>query len=323
MFWNKKNRRPELEMRAPKKRRSFFEKKEEELSDPLFSRMIFRLLTFVFIGATFYVLFLSSFLEIKKISLEGIAELKYEDVYRKINESFSGKYFYCIPKNNLILISKNKTKRDLLENFKKISNIDIQKSFPDGIRIKIAERKSLLVWCSGGSCHIIDKNGYAFAVADFESEEVKQNNLLTVRDNSGKVVNIGEKVLDESYIDFVVSLNEKILKETEITIVQEYRTGSRIAEEVKTKTEEGWEIYFSTSLPMKNSIQTLKTFLDKEIDKDKRSKLEYIDLRAENKVYYKFKDEEENMDGEQENGQENQVRPAEQEVKKDSEKKKN
>lgn len=292
MFWKKKNKRIELELRAPKKRRSFFEKKEKNLANPVFARIIFRILFFVFVGAIVYILFFSSFLEIKKVLLEGIAELNYEDVYQKTREPLSEKYFYFIPKNNLILISKNEIERKLLENFKKISEVNVQKNFPDVIVIKITERKALLVWCSGDLCYIVDKNGYAYTEADFESEEVKQNNLLSVRDNSAKPIKIGEKVLDEDYIDFIVSIKDKLARETGVAVNGEYQTGSKIADEVKVKTEEGWEIYFSSGLPMENSLRTLKIFMDKEINQENRYKLEYIDLRAENKVYYKFRDEE-------------------------------
>jgi len=313
MFWNKKkNKRVEIELRAPKKRRSFFEKKEDDLPDPLFPRMIFRLLVFVFIGATAYVLFFSPFLEVKTVSLRGIAELKYEDVYRKINENFSGKYLYFIPKNNLILISKNKTERNLLESFKKISDVNIRKNFPDGIVVEITEREALLVWCAN-TCYIIDNNGYAYTEADFASEEIRQNNLLSIRDDSGKPVDIGRRVLGEDYIDFIISLKEEVLRGSGITIANEYRTGSRIAEEVKVRTEEGWEIYFSSRLPIENSVRTLKTFLDKEIDQEKRSKLEYIDLRAENKVYYKFKEEEKEENKDQENTENNSENKEEKE----------
>lgn len=304
MFWKKKNKRIELELRAPKKRKSFFEKKEKNISNPVFARIIFHLLVFVFVGAIIYILFFSSFLEIKKVSIEGIAELNYENVYQKSREPLSEKYFYFIPKNNLILISKNEIEKKLLENFKKISEADVQKNFPDTIVVKITERKALLVWCSGDPCYIVDKNGYAYTGADFESEEVKQNNLLSVRDNSAKPIKIGEKVLDEDYIDFIISIKDKLEREIGVTVNGEYQTGSKIADEVKVKTEEGWEIYFSSGLSMENSLRTLKIFLDKEIDQEKRFKLEYIDLRAENKVYYKFK-EEKNENKDQNNKEDN------------------
>jgi len=293
MFWSKKkNKRIELELRAPKKRKSFFEKKEKKVSNSVFSRIIFRFILLVFMGATAYILFFSSFLEIKRISLEGISELKYEDVYMKISEKLSGEYLHFIPKNNLILISRSKIGKEVSDSFKKISNVEVKKIFPDGIAIKIVERKALLVWCSAGPCYIIDENGYAYTWTDFESDEIKQNNLLSIIDNSGKPVTVGEKVLDEEYMKFVIALRDELDKETGIKISNEYHVGSRIAEEVRVRAEEGWEIFFSTSLPMENSIQTFKTFLEKEMmDKDK-SKLEYIDLRAENKVYYKFRDEE-------------------------------
>lgn len=322
MFWKKKNKRVEIELRAPKKRRSFFEKKEKNLSNPVFSKIIFRFLVLIFIGATGYILLFSPFLEIKKISLEGINELKYEDVYNKISENFSGKYLHFISKNNLILISENKIKKEIAGSFKKVSNVEVQKNFPDGIIVRITERKALLVWCSNDSCFIIDEKGYAYTEADFESEEIKQNNLLNLRDSSEKDVHIGEKVLDEDYINFVIALEEELLKETGVTITGEYQTGSRIAEEVKVQTHEGWGIYFSSSLPVKGSLRTLKTFLDKEIDQEKRGKLEYIDLRAENKVYYKFRDEEQTNADEAQASTETQ-QAVQQNSKKDDKKKKN
>lgn len=293
MFWNKKrSKRIDLELRAPKKRKSFFEKKEKKASSHFFSRIIFRLVFFIFISSLAYVLFFSPFLEIKKVYLEGISELKYDDVYQKIEGFLNEKYFRIISKNNFVIFPSEKIKTELRNNFKKISSVEIERIFPNEIKIKIVERKALLIWCSAGPCYIIDENGYAYTWTDFESDEVKQNNLLSIIDNSGKPVVVGEKILNEYYIKFVISLRDELEKETEIKITNEYHTDSKMAEEVKVKTEGEWEIFFSTTLPMEDSIQTLKTFLEKEmVDKD-RSKLEYVDLRAENKVYYKFKDEE-------------------------------
>ena len=324
MFWkkNKKIKRQNLEERAPRKRKSFFEKQEEKVPNKLFSKIIFRFVLLVFLGSVTYVLFFSPFLEIKKVDLEGIVELNYDDVYGKIGEILNKKDFRFISRSNLILLPSDRIKVQLQNDFKKISGVEIKKIFPDSVIVKIIERKALLMWCSAGPCYIVDENGYAYTWADFESEEVKQNNLLSIVDNSGKSFPAGEKILDEDYIKFVISLKDELEKETEIKITNEYHTDSKMAEEVRVKTEEGWEIFFSTALPMEDSIQTLKTFLEKEMaDKDK-SKLEYVDLRAENKVYYKFKNNEQNNSEETVNKTETQ-QPAQQNVKKDDKKKKN
>ena len=323
MFWRKKkNKRLKLELRAPKKRKSFFEKKEKKAPNPVFSKIIFRFVLLIFLGTVIYILFFSPFLEIKKISLEGISELNYDDVYGKINELLVKKEFGFISMNNFILLPSDKIKSELENNFKKISEVKIEKIFPDSIKIEITERKALLMWCSGGPCYIIDENGYAFAGVDFESEEIKQNNLLSIVDDSGKSVTIGDKILTSDYIGFVISLKDELDRETGIKITNEYETGFRTAEEARVKTEDGWGIFFSTNMPMSVSIQTLKTFLEKEMKDKDISKLEYIDLRAENRVYYKFKAEESKNNEEAQNDT-NTQQTGQQDAKKDDKKKKN
>ena len=320
MFGKKKNKRVDIELRAPKKRKSFFEKKEEKAPSHVFSRIIFRFVLLIFVGSVGYVLFFSSFLEIRKVRLVGISELNYGDVYGKIDELLAKKDFNFVSRKNFILFPSEKIKSELKNTFKKISEVRIEKIFPDSVVVEIVERKALLMWCSAGPCYVVDENGYAYVWADFESEEVKQNNLLSVIDNSGKPVAVGEKVLDGDYIKFVISLKDKLENETGIKINNEYGTQSKIAQEVRVKTEEGWGIFFSSNLSMEDSIQTLETFLEKEMaDKDK-SKLEYVDLRAENKVYYKFKDEEQADSNAQTNAENTQTGT---EAKKEDKKKKN
>ena len=262
---------------------------EEKNQNHVFSKIIFRLVFLIFVGVVVYVLFFSPFVEIKRVCLEGITELNYEDVNQKIKGFLEQKYFKFVAKDNFIIFPSNKLKAELLNDFKKISDIEIKKVFPDEITVKITERKALLIWCSAGPCYIVDENGYAYSWIDLESEEVKQNNLLSLIDDSGKTLDIGEKILDSEYIKSAILLKDELDKGTGIKIINEYRTGSRMAEEIKVKTEEGWEIYFSTRMSVEDSIQTLKTFLEKGIvNGDNKDDLEYIDLRAENRVYYKF-----------------------------------
>lgn len=321
MIWKKKQNRPDLSSRSPKKRKNFFEKKEELPQDPVVARAIFRILIIFFVASVAYILFFSPFLEIKDIQLKGTSEIKYEEVYQEIKMVLSGKYLRFIPKDNLIIFPKQEMGKSLLDKFKKINSIETKKHFPSGIEIEITERKTLFVWCSSGSCYIVDENGYAYMEADFNSEQIKQNHLVTLIDDSSKQVSIGDKVLQEEYINFVANLRDELRKETGLEVTDEFHTQSRIAEEAKVMTSEGWQIFFSSVIPIESSLQTLKTFLEKQINEESKSKLEYVDLRAENKVYYKFKDEEPKDGEETKDDPENQEQ-SKQEDKKDDNKKK-
>jgi len=269
-----------------------------------FFKIVYFLLLIAFFGVTVYVLIFSNFLQVNNINIQGTSELKYEDVYGKLEASISGKYFVFIPKDNFIIISSKRIKKDLSEEFRKIRSVEVKKTFPDRIDVKIEERKALIVWCAGSSCYIIDEQGYAYTEANFESEEIRQNNLIKITDLSGKSLELGEKILEPEYVNFIFNIRDVIERETGIGISDEYQTQFRISGEIHIKTSDGWYVYLSSDLPLDQSARTLKAFLEKEIPNELRPELEYVDLRVENKVFYKIKgteneeeDKEESEDG--------------------------
>lgn len=264
--------------------------KKEKKRNPFILRIIFDVLLAAFLATAAYILFFSSYLQINRLFIDGIEELDYQKVIAEINSNFEGKYLKIIPRNNFILISQNRLKNDLMEKFKKIESIEVEKRFPNAILIKIKERKALMLWCSGGPCYIVDEKGYAYSGADFESSEIQENNLIRLVDISARPVPLGDEILSPEFVQFTLGIKDKLDEELGIGIDDEYLTRSAVAEEVQVKTSEGWDIYFNSQISLDQSINTLKLFLDEKISSDDRSKLEYVDLRVEDKVYYKFKD---------------------------------
>ncbi len=282
------------EERAKFKRVGWRSSTREKKEKSRFSRVIYYFLLVAFTGVVVYVLFFSRFLEINTIVLNGTEELEKEKVINSVKSSLEGKYFGLIPKNNLILASKNRVVEKILQNFKKISEAKAEKVFPGTLKVEVKERKSLVLWCSGGPCYIVDEKGYAFSNADFESSVIKENNLVRLVNLNAKPVTIGEKVLEEDYINFVLGIRDEFKKEIGQDIEDEYYTRFQAADEVQIKTREGWDVYLNGQLPLDKSLETLRIFLEEKISSNPEdwNKLEYVDLRIENKVYYKLKNEE-------------------------------
>ncbi len=254
-----------------------------------FSRILFYFLLFVFIAVAGYVLLFSPYLKIQTILMHGIKELDYEAVMAKTTSIIQGKYLKLIPKDNYFLVSKRKIIKSLMEEFKKIKSVETKKTFPVAISIEIKERDSLILWCSGGPCYIIDESGFAYTSSDLDAPEVAQNNLIQIIDTSAHPAEIGEKILNEEYVSYLLTLREKI-KKSDLKVSEQWHTPSRMADEVEIETSEGWRIYFSNKINPDRALRTLKTFLDEEIG-NKKEKLEYVDLRIENKVFYRLKNE--------------------------------
>ena len=267
------------------------------------SRVIFYVLCVSFIGVSAYVLFFSPYLQIASITISGTQELKSQDIRQLIEMSAQGEFFGLVPKNNFLFFPQKRIENLLKDNFKKIRSVTVTKKFPDSILININERKAVMVWCSGEKCFLIDENGTAYNNADFDSPEIVQNNLIRINDSSGRVFGVGEKITSPSYEQYILGIKEA-LKNVGFEISNDangaYRTPSNMADELDVKTEQEIDFYFSTQFPLESAIRTLDIALKKGI-KEKEKEFEYIDLRSENKIFYKFKNqdlEEENEAGE-------------------------
>lgn len=254
------------------------------------SRIIFHVLLWGFFAVSVYILFFSDYLKINNISVTGTQELASSDIQSSFEGYLQGKFFKVIPKNNFLFISQKRVADFLENNFKKIRTVTISKKFPDSVSINIDERKSVLVWCSGESCFLIDENGLAYSAADFNSPEIMQNHLLQINDTSARAVAIGEKVIDSAYEEYVTGIKDA-LKGIDQTVSDEaYLTPSNMADEIDVKTDNGTQIYFSTQFSLDSAIKTLDVVLKKDIPQEKIGDIDYIDLRSEGRIFYKFKE---------------------------------
>lgn len=256
------------------------------------ARFIFRFLLAAFVAVSIYVLFFSHYLRITEIEITGMREIGRDEIKQNLQSFLDGKFLGIVPKNNFLFISQNRIAHLLKDNFKKIRGVTIEKKFPDSVSIVIEERESILVWCAGESCFLIDDGGISYNAADFNSPEILQNNLLRINDESARSVSLGEKIMNIEYEQYVMGIKEALENIDQKVGSEAYETPSNMAEEIKVRTEKGILIYFSAQYPLKNAVRALDIVLKKEIPKDKQNDIEYIDLRSEGKVFYKFKNTE-------------------------------
>jgi cell division septal protein FtsQ len=253
------------------------------------SRAIFYFLLVFFFGVSIYVVFFSPFLELNNIEIEGNKEIASGEILDKV-EGISGQNFMrLIPRDNYLLLPQSKIEEGLKNEFKKISSVQVSKKFPSTLSIQITERKALLVWCAGEDCYIVDENGIAYAKADFESPEILQNNLVRIIDQSARPISLGQAVVDSDYVNFAMGIRDALKQQTGLEVNGQYQTPSRMAEELDVATTDGTNIFFSTQFPLDEAVGALGAVLKKQIKDSDKNNLDYVDLRSENKVFYKFK----------------------------------
>lgn len=262
---------------------------------PAFSgagKFLYILIILLFLGAIVYSIFFSQFLAVTKIEINGTENLDPAEIRKIAEDEIAGNFFNFIPRNNILLVSKEAFEKNILDKYKYAEKVEIKKEFPDKLTIQIKERKFSFVFCAGATCAIVDSQGTVFTEADFEKNELGENNLPVFYDDGNLSFAFGEVIFSQEYMDYLVGIGEKVKSELGIDMERELRTPQIASGDIRAKTIEGWQVFFDKNIPLEKEINTLRIVLENKIEKDKRSELEYIDLRTENKVYYKFRNSE-------------------------------
>jgi len=234
-------------------------------------------------------LFFSPFLEITSIEVNGNEYITDNLILEKINPQISGKYFSAIKKNNLLLVQTGKIKKDIQFELRIIREIRIKREFPSKLIVSIIERKPQMAFCSTDNCFMLDENGETYDNY-FANEENDKNNFIILREESSRKINLGEIILEKKYMEYVQGIRGELLARLETEVENNFCFVSLISKDIRVKTKEGWEIYFNENIELGKEIEMLKVVLENKIEKNQQQDLEYIDLRIDNKIYYKFKD---------------------------------
>ena len=229
------------------------------------------------------------YLQVDKIEISGNNLINSNDLIKKIKTNLEGKYFGLFPKANIFIIPKDKISAELPENFKRIKKISLDKKYFGAIAVKIDERNNAVLFCEKEDCAYADEKGFVFEKAPYFSGAVFLKLVEQRNSDSGE----NAKTIDEY-------LGTSFIAESEFKKILEFdglinKIGGGVSEVVLKKENiyefymnEGWKIILNDKNEPQSAYLNLITALDANI-KDKRPKLDYIDLRLGNKIYFKYK----------------------------------
>lgn len=278
-------------------------------------KIFYYLSLLIFIGSIVYVLFFSSLLDVNSINIFGTDRLRPDQLKKIIASNMQDRYIGSINGGNIILLSKKKIEKTLIYEFGRLETVRVEKKFPSIINVYVSEKQLMFFVCSARRCFLIDREGNFKSEDEFRSDHLNRQDLVILGDLSNNPIDPEEDGMEQDYIDYVASLKNKLKLHLDLEIGNEFETPSRVSSDIRVRTAEGWKIFFNKDIEMDDSLEILKLFLENKIEKDKRQDLEYVDLRAENKIYYKFKEGTE-MKAEKEEPAEPEKTPVEEKKKK-------
>jgi|GEM_PF-991695 len=270
-------------------------------------RRFFRKAIFCFLAVSFglvlvWVVLFSPLLEVKKILVLGIERGNQE--IEKIVWSKLESNFFSLKSHSLLLFSSSEVRREILNQFPLIKEVEIRKRFPDQVVVEIFPRKKVIAWCLREDCFLVDDEGKAFKkIKENEKDELFVKFPALVEDYP-RQVNLGERVLSSELVDFIFSLEKNFESILKIEIKRPATTPSFISEEIKVETKENnLPIFLNSTISSQRQLENILALLNK-LGREKISDFEYIDSRIKGRLIYKLKgtkkeeDEIENNPGE-------------------------
>jgi hypothetical protein len=121
--------------------------------------------------------------------------------------------------------------------------------------------------------------------SEIKPEDAAAIQLPIIIDEFDQTFTPREKIVSPQLVTFTKRMSELIPQKTTLKI-KEIRVPSAAASEVHIVTQDGFVIYFDPTRDADDQALILADLLTKEI-KDKRKKIQYIDMRIENWAYYK------------------------------------
>ena len=131
-----------------------------------------------------YFIFFSQFFLIKKIEIEGNKNILSDNIKEIINNNISQPILGFIPGNNFFFNKSEEIETILLNEFSEIKSVEVNKKFPNLLKIKITEKNPLIIWCRLDSCYYIDNNGTAFLSAEKKLLAEKDEKFIKIMEQS-------------------------------------------------------------------------------------------------------------------------------------------
>ncbi|MBU1102708.1 FtsQ-type POTRA domain-containing protein [Patescibacteria group bacterium] len=257
-----------------------------------------------------YIFVFSPIFKIKSIKINGSNLIAEEQIRARVINVLQDKFFKIIPRDTFFALADNKIKDDLLAAYSEIENVKFEKTQADQLSVTVAERKTAAVLCQAKivatssptpsiaadvssstpeiketlpeseQCFFIDEDGIVYR----EAPEISGTILPNFYVFNPELPRLREQAVGSNEIKFAAQI-KKELRGVGIDLVGFVQDGG-VGAGLKAFSGEGWLIYFDSSRPALTQARILEALLRNEI-KDKRATLKYIDLRVENRVYYK------------------------------------
>ncbi len=236
---------------------------------------------FIVLSGAGWALFFSPFFVISQVDVTGTDEVRAREIEDIFWQQTDLNRLYFLSQTRLPLFDSNYLQSKILERYN-LEKVSIKKKIPSSIVIQVTEKEPAAVWFEMDTYYIIDDEGYMLRIVPgviAGLPTIYNNADLQYDEQSKRIFNQTGVITVARDIQSQLEGSLSYLSVHQMTVPQEKNTLTLIL-------KDGPLIYLSTNQPLPIQLEHLTTLHNTEL-KNQWSKLDYIDLRFGDKLYYK------------------------------------
>jgi hypothetical protein len=216
----------------------------------------------------------ASVFHIQGVVINGAQHTPISAVEADVRSMITGYRYLIIPHNNIFIYQKNKIQAYILQTYPSVETVDIRIDRHRTMQINIKDRKPLGVWCTD-ECYLYDtagvifKKSFIYTGALFVSWKREGNAVVQLLDS----VSCEGLCTDPVFMDFLkrYRIEKAFMSENQLVLT----------------SADGYQI--KTGFVASSTMRHISDVLESKPELLKN--IEYIDVRFDNKIFYKEKGE--------------------------------
>ncbi|MFH2063232.1 MAG: hypothetical protein ABIJ46_03715 [bacterium] len=273
---------------------------------------------------TFWYLFWGQAFRISNVSIEGATADTSTEIRGMIEERLKKRWLLVMPQSSIFIFDTDESIGDIESRFY-LEQLELRKKLPGTISVNVREREMVGAFLARGQFLAIDAEGYVIreltkrervslvdlpdgfegvAASELGAESVNVVEIdqaaaeqETAKKNSNPLPLIldWEKVGDNYHPGSAAVSNEmlRLVLQANAQLPDVSDSGIRwfaldsAADTVDVMLKGGWHVYLTTLIPFDVQASRLSLVLKEKIG-DRRDELEYVDLRYDERIFFRF-----------------------------------
>ncbi len=224
-----------------------------------------------------YLFAFSSIFWVTEIRIFGTEALDPDEMAPIVEEGIVSSVAFLNSKS-ILLFSVSRMTDMLTDAFPELNSVSVKRSLPDSVEITVIERKAVASWCRDrGECFLIDREGVIFKEAP---DTVR---LAVIRGGDG-TISLSGSPISPDVMEFMIGVRRELKDIVDLAVFEV------LDPDLVIRTAEGWKVRFTLMDSAHVQTEKLVLALENKIPKERRSELDYVDVRFDNRVYFRYRD---------------------------------